>query len=103
MGKKLPYTPNSRIKAALRQLSLRSRERAATVKRDKNTCVQCHVKGSKAKGKEVDTVVHHKRGVRWHKIYEFIRKELLVNPEYQEVLCKPCHDKLHKDKGDNGK
>jgi hypothetical protein len=32
MGKKLPYTPRSKVRAALRQLWLRSRERAAALK-----------------------------------------------------------------------
>ena len=96
MGLRLPHTPRSRIKAALRQLSLRSRERAATVKRDDNTCVVCGKKGSVAKGKEVKTTVHHKRGIRWDKIIEFIYAELLVPPEEQEVQCKQCHDELHK-------
>ncbi len=96
MGKKLSYTPRSRIKSALRQLSLRSRERAATIKRDKNTCQICHRKGSAAKGREVKTTVHHKNGIKWDKIIEFIYKELLVPPEQQEVQCKECHDELHK-------
>lgn len=96
MGKKLEYTPNSRIKAALRQLSLRSRERTAVVKRDNNTCQKCGKKGSTAKGEEVKTIVHHKNGIKWDKIIEFIRKELLVNPDKQEVLCVDCHKKGHK-------
>lgn len=97
MGKRLPHTPNSRIKAALRQLSLRSRERAATIKRDHNTCQECGAKGSVAKGKEVKTTVHHINGIKWDKIIEFIRKELLVNPDKMEVLCEDCHKKGHKD------
>lgn len=95
--KKLPHTPNNQIKSALRQLSLRSRERAATVKRDNNTCQKCGVKGSKAKGKEVKTTVHHINGVKWTKIIEFIRKELLVNPDKMIVLCEDCHKEGHKD------
>ncbi len=99
MGKKLPHTPRSRIKAALRQLSLRSRERAATMKRDNNSCVKCGVKQSKAKGREVKVVVHHKHGIKWDKIIDFIYAELLVPPEYQEVQCKKCHDDYHKYNG----
>ena len=34
MGKKLLTTPRSRVKAALRQVWLRSRERAAALKRE---------------------------------------------------------------------
>ena len=74
-------TPPSRIKAALRQLSLRSRERAAVIKRDSNTCQVCGKKGSKAKGREIKTCVHHKNGIKWDKIIKFIYKELLVSPK----------------------
>jgi len=48
MAKKLPYTPNSRIKSALRQLWLRSRERAKRLKEDKYTCQKCGKKQSRA-------------------------------------------------------
>ncbi len=95
MGKKLPHTPRSRIKAVLRLLSLRSRERASVIKRDSNTCQVCGKKGSKAKGKEVKVVVHHKDGINWEKIFKFIYKELLVPPEKQEVRCVDCHKKGH--------
>jgi 5-methylcytosine-specific restriction endonuclease McrA len=92
MGKKLNYTPNNKIKAALRQLWLRSRERAETIKRDKYTCVNCGRKQSKAKGKEFKVEVHHKKGIlNWEEIYLVIRKNLLCNPEDQETLCKECH------------
>ncbi len=88
-------TPPSRIKAALRQLSLRSRERAAVIKRDSNTCQVCGKKGSRAKGREIKTCVHHKNGIKWDKIIKFIYKELLVSPSKQEVLCVECHKKGH--------
>ena len=94
MGKKLTYTPNSRIKAALRQLWLRSRERAAALKRDKYTCGACSVKQSRAKGKEVFVEVHHLQGVvNWQDIYKFIRAALLCGPENLETLCPDCHKK----------
>ena len=92
MGKKLPYTPNSRIRSTLRQLFLRSRERAAAVKRDKYTCQQCGVKQSRAKGKEVYVEVHHKKHVlNWDKLFKEVREHLLCDPELLEVLCKECH------------
>lgn len=94
MGKKLQYTPNSRIRAALRQLFLRSRERASALKRDQYTCQCCNVKQSKAKGKEVFIEVHHKKGVlNWDKLFDAVREYLLCNPEELEVLCKSCHIK----------
>ena len=40
--------------------------------------------------------VHHKAGItNWQKIYEFIRAELLTEPEELEVLCTECHKKEH--------
>lgn len=94
MGKRVEYTPRSRIKAALRQLTLRSRERAAAMKRDKYTCVLCGKKQSKAKGKEVIVEAHHKKGImNWEEVYTVIYKYLLVPAEHWECLCKECHDK----------
>ena len=94
MTKKLPYTPNSKIKAALRQLSLRSRERAAALKRDNYTCQSCGAKQSRAKGKEVYVEVHHKEGVlNWDELFKVMRKYLLCDPKYLETLCKDCHKK----------
>jgi predicted HNH restriction endonuclease len=94
MGKKLPYTPNSRIKAALRQLWLRSREHAAALKRDGYTCQCCGVKKSTAKGREVSVEVHHEDGItNWGEIYRVIRENLLCDPKHLETLCKKCHKK----------
>ena len=94
MGKKLPYTPNSKIKAALRQLWLRSRERSQAIKRDQYTCQVCGAKQSVAKGREVKVEVHHTENVlNWDEIYRVIRKHLLCDPEKMQTLCKDCHDK----------
>ena len=93
MGRKLLYTPNSRIKSALRQLWLRSRERAAALKRDKYTCA-CGKKQSRAKGKEVFVEVHHQAGIlNWSDVYEFLRVGLLCGPEKLETMCVECHEK----------
>ena len=93
MGKKLSYTPNSRIKSALRQLWLRSREHAAVLKRDKYICQVCGVKKSQAKGREVKVQVHHVDGVtNWQEIYRVIRDFLLCDPEDMTTLCEKCHD-----------
>jgi len=96
MGKKLPTTPRSRVRAALRQLWLRSRERASAVKREHNTCQRCSKKGSVAKGKEVKINVHHTKGIcNWDAVIDHIFKEILCNPAALEVLCVECHDKEH--------
>ena len=95
MGRKQPYTPNSRIRSALRQLYLRSRERQAALKRDKYTC-SCGRKQSRAKGKECKVQVHHIDGeVDWDSIILFVRKTLLVPPELLETLCEECHEDRH--------
>jgi predicted HNH restriction endonuclease len=100
LGKKLLTTPRSRVRAALRQLWLRSRERAAALKREGYTCEGCHRKQSKAKGKEFALEVHHLNGVEWEKMIDYVYRHLLVNPIVLEVLCPECHKKEHaQDKG----
>jgi 5-methylcytosine-specific restriction endonuclease McrA len=97
MGKKLPYTPNSQIRSALRQLWLRSRERAAAIKRDKYSCQYCGAKQSRVKGREVYVEVHHKNGItNWQVLYDAIRKHLLCHEDELETLCKTCH-KRHRE------
>ena len=88
---KKPITPNSQIRSALRRLWLRSRERGAAVKRDKNTCGNCGRKGSVAKGREVKIEVHHHEQINWERIIEYIRRHLLVDPKGLECLCRECH------------
>ena len=95
MGKKLEYTPNSKIKAACRQLFLRSRERNNVLKRADYRCSRCGVKRSVAKAHPVQVEVHHKKGVlNWHELYKAFR-DFLLNEEHMEPLCKGCHKKEH--------
>ena len=91
MGKRLPHTPNSAIRSAIRKLWLRSRERAAALKRDGYTCVDCCQKQSKAKGKEFAVEVDHLDGIEWEKIIEYIRKHVLVDPSRLETVCPEDH------------
>lgn len=92
MPKKKTYTPNGMLTSWLRKyVWLRSRERAAALKRDDYTCQSCGKKQSRAKGKEVYVEVHHKRGINWEKIRKYIRRELLGKVEDLETLCKKCH------------
>ena len=96
MGRRLPHTPKSRIASALRNLWLRSRERAAALKREGNCCERCGVKASKAKGREVQVVVHHRDGIdNWSEVVQVIREKILCDPERLEVLCVECHQKEH--------
>ena len=99
MGRKLPFTPNSKIRQCLRQLFLRSRERNAVLKESNYTCRCCGRKQSRAKGREVDVRVHHKSGVDWDGLFDDIRKRLL-NKDDMEVLCVECHAKEHEKGGD---
>ena len=94
MAKKSPNTTNTQIRAALRKLFLRSRERAARLKADCYTCQECGVKQSRVKGKEVYVEVHHRQGVlNWDMIFKVIREGLLCSPDQLETLCKSCHKK----------
>ncbi len=97
-SRKLPYTPNSRIRSALRVLWLRSRERAACLKAHGNCCAECGIKQTAAKGREVKLDVHHSNGVgNWERIFQVIREELLCDPSHLVPLCEKCHDKKHDD------
>ena len=91
MSKKLPYTPNSKIRQALRVLFLRSRERNAALKAYDYCCSECGVKQSKAKGKECALQVHHAEPINWDGIFDFIRARLLNVP--MVPLCEKCHAK----------
>lgn len=93
-SRRLPHTPTSQIRSALRKLWLRSRERVAALKRDGYSCQCCGVKQSKAKGREVAVEVHHTRGVRWDEIFRTIRAELLADPVLLQTVCVECHKKL---------
>jgi len=95
MGKKLLTTPRSRIKAKLREIWLRSRERAKALKDAKYHCNRCDAKQSTAKGKEVRLNVHHVNGIDWDGVVDLIIERVLAGE--LEVLCVSCHDKEHAD------
>ena len=99
MSKKLPTTPRSKVRAAIRQLWLRSRERAAALKRDGYTCQTCGVKQSTAKGKIQKVEVHHLDGIQWDNIIDYIFRHVLVDPKGLETICPECHKKEHENKG----
>ena len=89
MGKKLPYTPASRIASWIRRGWTRSRESAKCRKDAGYTCSQCGRKQSKAKGKELSVQVHHIEEINWEPVVEVVRREVLDKP--QICLCKECH------------
>lgn len=96
MSRKKPVTPRSRVRAALRQVYLRSRERAAAIKRASNTCEVCGKKGSAAKGREVKIEVHHNNQIAdWEKVIDAVFRHILCSPDDLTVLCKACHDDVH--------
>ena len=98
--KNLRVTPRSKVRAALRQLWLRSRERSTALKACNYTCV-CGKKQSTAKGREVKVEVHHTNGIDWEELIDLVYTKLLI-AEYQ-VLCSDCHKEHHgtKDKANN--
>ena len=88
-------TPRSKVKHALRQLSLRSRERQTALKRDKYTCQKCGKKQSRAKGREVYVETHHKIGtIQWEHLIDLVFELLLVNPDGWITYCKECHGSI---------
>ena len=97
MGKKSLHTPRSRVTAALRAVWLRSRERAAAIKRENGCCEVCGKKQSAAKGREVKLEIHHLNGVQWQQIIDKVYRELLCDPKHLMVLCSSCHKKVHEE------
>jgi predicted HNH restriction endonuclease len=93
MGKRLEYTPRSKVRSALRQLFLRSRERAKALKSTGYCCAECGIKQSKAKGKEVKIEVHHIEGARLEELIDLVYKWLLCDPTKLKPLCEACHKK----------
>ena len=93
--KRSPNTPRGKIRAALRQLWLRCRERAQALKDAKYCCARCGIKQSKARGREVKVEVHHKRGIDWEGVINIIIERILQTPADYEVLCEACHEKEH--------
>ena len=91
MGAKLPYTPSSRIRQALRLLWMRSRERGEALRNTGYCCSVCGVKQSAAKGREVKLDVHHLDGIPWDDLIGEIRRRLLQTPDRLTPLCKECH------------
>lgn len=95
MSRKQARTPRSRVRSALRQVWLRSRERAAAIKRENGCCEGCGKKQSRAKGREVKIEVHHLNGIEWDKMIDYVYRHLLCDPKHLQVLCKSCHDQEH--------
>jgi predicted HNH restriction endonuclease len=92
-----PETPRSRVRAAIRLLWLRSRERAAAMKAANYSCERCGVHQSVAKNHEQKIEVHHKAGIgNWEAVIDLIFQEILCNPGMLECLCPECHKEEHK-------
>ena len=95
--RKQKRTPKSRVRSSLRQLFLRSRERASALKRDGYCCCNCGVKQSKRRGEEVKIEVHHlDENMSWDRIIEYIFRHILCHPDQLETLCKKCHLDKHR-------
>jgi len=96
VSRKKPVTPRSKVRSAIRQLWLRSRERSLALRRDNYTCQTCGKKQSTAKGHEQKVEVHHLDGIEWEQIIDYIFRHVLVDPSKLETICPDCHDKEHK-------
>lgn len=94
MSTRLPYTPASIIRNALRILWMRSRERAAALRATGYTCSYCGKHQSVAKGRECKLEVHHLDGIDWTGLIDLIRVRLLHPPERLAPACKECHAKI---------
>lgn len=96
MGKRLLTTPRTFVRSVLRgKLWLRSRERAAALKREGYCCERCGRKQSQAVGRELAVEVHHRDGIDWDGVIDLVIERVLVDPSRLEVLCKGCHEKEH--------
>jgi predicted HNH restriction endonuclease len=95
MSRKKLSTPRSRITSALRQLWLRSRERARALKDAEYKCRDCGIKQSTAKDREVKLQVHHDPPIDWAGIVDWVFKILLNANQYP--LCNSCHESKHED------
>ena len=88
-------TPRARIKGMLRQIFLKSSERAEALKRDNYTCQMCGRKQSAKRGCECKVQVHHKEGIDvWDEIIDLIYNHLLCDVDNLETLCVDCHNKI---------
>ena len=97
MSRKQPNTPRSRVRQTLRQLFLRSRERAAALKQAGYCCQVCGIKQSKAKGREVRVEVHHADGIAWERLIDQVYESLLCHPSKMRVLCEEHHKQEHEE------
>ena len=89
-------TPRSRVKHALRQVWLRSRERQSALKRDAYTCQCCGRKQSRAKDNEFYVEVHHLEGIaNWEAVIDAVYEHMLCHPDKLETVCKECHGAKH--------
>jgi 5-methylcytosine-specific restriction endonuclease McrA len=89
-------TPRSRIKGMLRQIFLKSTERANALKKTQYKCSKCGMKASVKKGSEVKLEVDHIEGINiWNELISLIEDELLCvgSPEKLQPLCRECHQK----------
>lgn len=40
--------------------------------------------------------VHHKNGIDWQEVIDYIRNNVLCKPEDLEIVCDNCHKEHHK-------
>ena len=94
-SRRLPHTPSSHIRNALRSLTMRCRERQAARKASGYRCSECGAKHSRAAGRPVTVEAHHTRPPNWERVIRVIREELLQTADAWQPLCSTCHDRKH--------
>ena len=88
-------TPDAPLRSWLRRIWMKCNEKAYANKREGYCCEHCGAKNSRAKGKEVRVIIHHKKLINWDKIFRVLRRELLVSPDQLTALCDDCHKAEH--------
>jgi len=87
-------TPRSTVRAGMRRMWLRSRERGTAMKLAGRACACCGAKQIVATP-DVRLEVHHKRGIDWEAMIDMYFERVLQRPEDYTVLCKECHKDEH--------
>jgi plasmid maintenance system antidote protein VapI len=100
-SRKAEGTPRGKVKKILRQLFVRSRERAAALKAAGYCCESCGIKQSRKDGAEVTLEVHHIKGISgWEALIDMVYAELLCSPDMLQVLCRGCHSRQHESRSE---
>ena len=88
--KDMTTSTRSSVRAGMRRMWLRSRERGTAMKLAKRACSCCGAKQIVATP-DVRLEVHHTKGIDWEDMIDMFFERVLQRPEDYTVLCKVCH------------